>query len=87
VGTVVEIMGGVACAGSRNFARGEDARRHEMTPYLVIRINGVRIACRGDSQLLVFEALPHAFWYHFQLPETEQALEMMAKFFDEKLGH
>ena len=23
-----------------------------------------------DSQLLVFEALPHAFWYHFQLPET-----------------
>ena len=40
-----------------------------------------------DSQLLVFEALPHAFWYHFQLPETQQALEMMTKFFDEKLGH
>jgi epsilon-lactone hydrolase len=39
-----------------------------------------------DSQLLVFEALPHAFWYQFQLPETRQALEMMAKFFDEKLG-
>jgi epsilon-lactone hydrolase len=39
-----------------------------------------------DSQLLVFEALPHAFWYHFQLPETQQALDMMAKFFDEKLG-
>jgi acetyl esterase/lipase len=39
-----------------------------------------------DSQLLVFEALPHAFWYHFQLPETKQALDMMAKFLDEKLG-
>jgi acetyl esterase/lipase len=39
-----------------------------------------------DSQLLVFEALPHAFWYHFQLPETKEALQMMAKFFDEKLG-
>jgi epsilon-lactone hydrolase len=39
-----------------------------------------------DSQLLVFEALPHAFWYHFQLPETREALDMMAKFFDEKLG-
>jgi len=39
-----------------------------------------------DSQLLVFEALPHAFWYHFQLPETKDALGMMAKFFDEKLG-
>jgi len=40
-----------------------------------------------DSQLLVFEALPHAFWYHFQLPETKEALGMMAKFFDEKLAN
>ncbi len=39
-----------------------------------------------DSQLLVFEALPHAFWYHFQFPETVEALGMMATFFDEKLG-
>lgn len=39
-----------------------------------------------DAQLVVFEALPHAFWYHFQLPETKEALELMAKFFDEKLG-
>lgn len=39
----------------------------------------------NDSRLVVFEALPHAFWYHFQLPETREALELMAKFFDEKL--
>jgi acetyl esterase/lipase len=39
-----------------------------------------------DAQLLVFEALPHAFWYHFQLPETKEALGMMAKFFGEKLA-
>jgi len=39
-----------------------------------------------DAQLLVFEAMPHAFWYHFQFPETTEALDMMAKFFDEKLG-
>jgi len=38
-----------------------------------------------DSQLMVFEALPHAFWYHFQLPETREALEIMAKFFDQKV--
>jgi acetyl esterase/lipase len=38
-----------------------------------------------DSRLVVFEALPHAFWYHFQLPETKEALELMAKFFDEKV--
>ena len=39
-----------------------------------------------DAQLVVFEALPHAFWYHFQLPETKEALELMAKFFDEKVA-
>jgi monoterpene epsilon-lactone hydrolase len=39
-----------------------------------------------DAQLVVFEALPHAFWYHFQLPETKEALERMAKFLDEKVG-
>ena len=38
------------------------------------------------EQLVIFEAMPHAFWYHFQLPETPGALEMMAKFFEEKLG-
>ena len=40
-----------------------------------------------DSELVVFEALPHAFWYHFQLPETREALELMARFFDGKLEH
>jgi epsilon-lactone hydrolase len=40
-----------------------------------------------DAQLVVFEALPHAFWYHFELPETTQALEIMSKFFNEKLAH
>jgi len=38
-----------------------------------------------DAQLLVYEALPHAFWYHFQLPETQQTLDAMARFFDQKL--
>ena len=39
-----------------------------------------------DAQLVVFEALPHAFWYHFTFPETKEALELMAKFFDEKVA-
>jgi acetyl esterase/lipase len=39
-----------------------------------------------DARLVVFEALPHAFWYHFQLPETKEALELMARFFDEKVA-
>jgi epsilon-lactone hydrolase len=41
----------------------------------------------NDAQLVVFDALPHAFWYHFQLPETQEALGIMAKFFEDKLGH
>ena len=41
----------------------------------------------NDAQLVVFEALPHAFWYHFQLPETRECLGLMAKFFDERLAH
>jgi monoterpene epsilon-lactone hydrolase len=40
-----------------------------------------------EAQLVVFEALPHAFWYDFDLPETTEALGLMAKFFDDKLGH
>jgi monoterpene epsilon-lactone hydrolase len=40
----------------------------------------------AHAQLVVFEALPHAFWYHFQLPETREALELMANFFDENVG-
>jgi epsilon-lactone hydrolase len=39
-----------------------------------------------DAQLVVYEALPHAFWYHFQMPETREALELMANFFDRKLA-
>jgi epsilon-lactone hydrolase len=43
------------------------------------------VGAGNDSQLVVFEALPHAFRYQFQLPETKEALELMAKFFDDKV--
>jgi monoterpene epsilon-lactone hydrolase len=39
-----------------------------------------------DAQLIVFEALPHAFWYHFQLPETTEALNLMSNFFLTHMG-
>ena len=39
-----------------------------------------------DARLIVYEAMPHAFWYHFEFPETKECLELMAKFFDEKVG-
>jgi epsilon-lactone hydrolase len=41
----------------------------------------------GDrTQLVVFEALPHAFWYDYHLPETREALGLMARFFDAHVG-
>jgi monoterpene epsilon-lactone hydrolase len=49
--------------------------------HLTLRKAGV------DSQLLVYEALPHAFWYHFELPETREALDAMASFFALELSH
>lgn len=72
---------------------------HGMPPSLLVTstrdllLSGTTIFHRAllrsgvEAQLVVFEALPHAFWYHFQLPETKECLELMAKFFDEKLGH
>jgi monoterpene epsilon-lactone hydrolase len=39
-----------------------------------------------DAQLVVFEALPHAFWNNPELPESKEADALMAKFFDNHLG-
>jgi acetyl esterase/lipase len=39
-----------------------------------------------DAQLVVFEALPHAFWYDTTLPESNEANGIMAKFFEKYLG-
>ncbi len=39
-----------------------------------------------DAQLVVFEALPHAFWNNPKLPESKEADALMAKFFDAHLG-
>ena len=34
-----------------------------------------------DARLVVFDALPHAFWYHSELPESIEASHIMAEFF------
>jgi acetyl esterase/lipase len=39
-----------------------------------------------SADLVVFEALPHAFWYDYGLPETREALDLMTRFFDRHLG-
>jgi monoterpene epsilon-lactone hydrolase len=39
-----------------------------------------------DAQLVVFEALPHAFWNDAGLPESREAHRIMAQFFDAHVG-
>ena len=39
-----------------------------------------------DARLVVFDALPHAFWYRPDLPEAIEANKIMAKFFLERLA-
>jgi epsilon-lactone hydrolase len=40
----------------------------------------------ADARLVVFDALPHAFWYNQNLPEAIEANHMMADFFVKTLG-
>jgi acetyl esterase/lipase len=39
-----------------------------------------------DARLVVFEGLPHAFWNDVALPESREAYEVMAGFFERELG-
>ena len=40
----------------------------------------------NQSQLIVFEGLPHCFWNNNALPESREAWGYMANFFDRELG-
>jgi monoterpene epsilon-lactone hydrolase len=39
-----------------------------------------------EAQLIVVEALSHAFWNNPELPESKEAVQLMAAFFDSHLG-
>jgi acetyl esterase/lipase len=39
-----------------------------------------------DARLVVYDALPHAFWYDPMLPEAQEANHLMADFFVKQLG-
>jgi acetyl esterase/lipase len=39
-----------------------------------------------DARLVVYDALPHAFWYDTKLPESIEANKLMADFFVKQLG-
>lgn len=39
----------------------------------------------AETELVVFEALPHAFWSYLDLPESDEAFATMADFFKKRL--
>ena len=39
-----------------------------------------------NSDLVVFDSMPHAFWFIIGSPESKEALETMASFFNRNLG-
>ncbi len=41
----------------------------------------------SDARLVVFDALPHAFWNNVSLPESKEANSLMAAFFRQRLGY
>lgn len=40
----------------------------------------------NEADLFVFEAMTHGHWGMLHLPEAREALDIMVKFFDSKLG-
>ncbi len=55
-----------------------------LSPTIVLHRAFVRAGV--DAQLVVFEGLPHTFWTIVLLPESKEAYNIMAHFFDSKLG-
>ncbi|MDB5397626.1 MAG: Monoterpene epsilon-lactone hydrolase [Rhodospirillales bacterium] len=39
-----------------------------------------------EAELFVYEAMPHAHWYVFHLPESREVVDVISRFFDERLG-
>jgi acetyl esterase/lipase len=71
---------------------------HDMPPTLFITserdlllsstssLNRAFLRAGNQSQLIVFDGLPHCFWNNNTLPESHEAWNYMANFFDRELG-
>lgn len=47
-----------------------------------------RLAAAGvESELQLFDGLPHAFFMWPDMPESQEAFRLIAAFFDRHLGH
>ena len=73
VGAVVHLTS--ATAGTRDTALAGKSNFHRAL-----------VRAGVNAKLIIFDALPHAFWYEVAIPESREALEYQAKFFDQQLG-
>jgi len=51
-----------------------------------VRFHLALLAAGVDARLAVFEAMPHAHWAYIDAPESDQAFQLMARFFKEALA-
>ncbi len=51
-----------------------------------INLHRAYLLAGNEAKLVVYDALPHAFWYDPRLPEAIEANHIMAKFFVKALG-
>jgi acetyl esterase/lipase len=51
-----------------------------------VNLHRAYLSAGVDARLVVFDALPHAFWYDPLLPEAQEANHIMADFFVKQLG-
>lgn len=53
----------------------------------VLNTNNALVRAGVDSELHVWDGLPHAFWYDSDLPESREVYNVIARFFDRHLAH
>lgn len=51
-----------------------------------VNLERAYVLAGDDARLVVYDALPHAFWYDSRLPEAIEANHIMADFFVKQLG-
>ena len=51
-----------------------------------VNLHRAYLLAGADARLVVYDALPHAFWYDSKLPEAIEANHIMAEFFVKELG-
>jgi len=58
----------------------------DLLPSGTVNLHRAYLLAGVDARLVVYDALPHAFWYNPKLPEAIEANHMMADFFVKELG-